>query len=88
MSAEKLRPFRVKGKFLMGGTWRPFSKEFAACSEGECTELAYSVIGSNHKIKRRYINIKLIENIEKLDEIQDPLVRDKVGFGGKLGESE
>lgn len=75
----KLKAFRVTGEFRSGRNWKPFSKEFAAASSEECTEMTYSILGSDHRVKRKFINIRNIEHIKKLEDVRDPLVRERLG---------
>ncbi len=80
MSEERLKPFRVKGSFMMGGGWQVFSKEFCAMDEDDCTEQAYSVLGSRHGVKRKLININRIEMIRNINDIKDPVIKDRITF--------
>ncbi|MCK5547887.1 MAG: 50S ribosomal protein L18a [Thermoplasmata archaeon] len=74
----ELKAFRVKGEFMMGRRWQPFSKEFAAEDKETCAELAYSILGSNHNVKRKFIKIEGIEQIMKTEDIEDLAVRGKL----------
>jgi ribosomal protein L20A (L18A) len=62
----------------MGRGQQPFSKEFAAKDAEECAEFAYSIIGSNHGVKRKFIRIDNIEEIKNPEEIEDNAVRDRL----------
>jgi large subunit ribosomal protein LX len=78
MSEEQLKPFRIRGRFMMGGAWQMFSKEFCAMDEDDCTEQAYSILGSRHGVKRKLININRIEEIKNINDIQDPIIKDRM----------
>jgi large subunit ribosomal protein LX len=49
--------FEVKGTFLMGDEWKPYTKIIAAPNEKQAQERAFSLMGSKHNLKRRYIKI-------------------------------
>ncbi len=69
-----MKAYRVKGVFLMGKVWQPFSKEVIGNDENEAVERLLSTIGSRHGVKRRMIKIKEIKEIDK-EEIQDDMVK-------------
>ncbi len=56
--------FRVTGKFRSGMRWMPFTKVVEAHNENFAIEKVYSLIGSNHKVKRNLIKIEGIELVE------------------------
>jgi len=78
-----LKAFRVSGEFMMGKGWQPFSKECASENEKECAELICSILGSNHKVKRKFIRIRTVERIKKVEDIKDPVVRERLRSGAK-----
>lgn len=49
--------FEVKGDFKMGDEVRPFSKIIEAPSEMQAKERTFTLFGSKHRVKRRYITI-------------------------------
>ena len=49
--------FEVKGTFLMGEGWMPYTKVIAAPNEKQAQERTFAVIGSKHNLKRKYIKI-------------------------------
>jgi large subunit ribosomal protein LX len=51
------KQFEVKGTFLMGEDWKPYTKVIAAPNEKQAQERTFAVIGSKHNLKRRYIKI-------------------------------
>ncbi len=70
----KTKIFRVQGKFLMGKSFKPFTKELKAINEEDIQEKIYSDFGSKHGIKRSKIIIERINEISK-DEVQDPVIK-------------
>jgi large subunit ribosomal protein LX len=49
--------FEVKGSFLMGEDWMPYTKVVEAPNEKQAQERTLATIGSKHKLKRRYIKV-------------------------------
>ncbi len=70
----KTKIFRIQGKFMMGNSYQPFTKELKAIDEKDIHEKIYSDFGSKHGIKRNKIVIEEIKEISK-DEVQDPVVK-------------
>ncbi len=66
--------FRIKGKFMMGNAFQPFTKELKAISEEDIHEKIYSEFGSKHRINRNKIVIEDIKEINA-DEVQDPMIK-------------
>ena len=56
--------FEVSGKFRNGMIWTKFKKVVEAHNEKFAIEKTYSLLGSNHKVKRNLIKI---ENIRKCE---------------------
>ena len=56
--------FEVKGTFLMGEDWMPYTKVIAAPNERQAQERTFAVIGSKHNLKRRYIKIDAISPVK------------------------
>lgn len=57
--------FEVKGSFFDGKETKTFSKKITAVNEGLARELAYCVIGSKHKCKRRNIKINAVNKLSE-----------------------
>jgi large subunit ribosomal protein LX len=57
--------FEVKGTFLMGEDWKPYTKVIAAPNEKQAQERTFAVIGSKHNLKRRYIKVDGVKAVEK-----------------------
>jgi large subunit ribosomal protein LX len=59
--------FEVKGKFkgeLIGKTWRPFTKIVDSQNEKNAREIVYSLMGSEHGLKRNLIKIDEVLAVE------------------------
>jgi large subunit ribosomal protein LX len=56
--------FEVKGTFLMGEDWMPYTKVIAAPNETQAKERAFAVIGSKHNLKRRYIKVDAVSPVK------------------------
>ncbi|NTW92379.1 MAG: 50S ribosomal protein L18a [Methanoregulaceae archaeon] len=52
--------FEVKGTFNTGDTWHPYTKVILAPNEVQAKERTLAVIGSKHRLKRRYITINSV----------------------------
>ncbi|MFZ0006352.1 MAG: 50S ribosomal protein L18Ae [Methanoregula sp.] len=56
--------FEVKGTFLMGEDWMPYTKVVDAPNEKQAEERTFAVIGSKHNLKRRYIKISGVSPVK------------------------
>ena len=70
----KTKIFRIQGKFMMGKSLKPFTKELKGIKEEDIYEKIYSEFGSKHGIGRDKIKIEKISEIS-IDEIQDPVIK-------------
>jgi large subunit ribosomal protein LX len=70
----KTKIFRIQGKFMMGDSLKPFTRELKATNEKEIKEKIYSEFGSKHHIKRNKVKIENITEISE-DEVLDPIVK-------------
>ncbi len=61
----EMKKFRVKGAFKAGRNWERFSKKLVSNNEKNAVEKLYSLIGSEHGLKRNLIRIETIESLEK-----------------------
>lgn len=59
------KTFRIKGKFTKKGREQIFSKEISALNEKLAWDKVYSLIGSNHKVKRNHIKILEVNEVKK-----------------------
>jgi large subunit ribosomal protein LX len=79
-----MKAFRIEGEFLMGDKWQKFRKEVASVDESTALECLVSDMGGRHRAKRKNIKVSTVTKL-KLEEIEDPLVRDEVE-GEKSGK--
>ncbi len=70
----KTKIFRIQGKFMMGNSLKPFTRELKATNEEEIKERIYSEFGSKHHIKRNKIKIEQITEISEND-VQDQVIK-------------
>lgn len=61
----EMKKFRVKGTFKAGRNWERFSKKLVSNNEKNAAEKLYSLIGSEHGLKRNLIRIETVESLEK-----------------------
>uniref|UniRef100_A0A7C4HD70 Large ribosomal subunit protein eL20 n=1 Tax=Staphylothermus marinus TaxID=2280 RepID=A0A7C4HD70_STAMA len=63
----EVKVYRIEGFMLINHdkvpVWQKFVKEVRALNEKDALEYVYSVLGSNHKVKRRHIRITSISEI-------------------------
>jgi large subunit ribosomal protein LX len=52
--------FEVKGTFRIGDEWKPYKKTISAPNPEQAKEQTMAVIGSKHRLKRRYITIESV----------------------------
>ncbi len=55
--------FEVKGMFMTGSEWHPYTKVIEAPNEAQARERTFAVIGSKHRLKRRYITISAVSTL-------------------------
>ncbi len=71
---SEVKIFKVEGYILISHdrypTWQKFSKEVRALTKEQAIEYVYSVLGSNHKLRRKHIKITSVKEIS-LDEVRD-----------------
>jgi large subunit ribosomal protein LX len=59
--------FEIKGKYkggLVGKTWLPFSKVVESQNEKNAVNKVYSLMGSEHGLKRNLITIDEVKAVE------------------------
>ncbi|WP_054849437.1 50S ribosomal protein L18Ae [Vulcanisaeta sp. JCM 14467] len=61
--------YRVTGRMRIGMQWQRFSLELLATKPSEAVEMAYSRLGSRHKLKRSMIRIEEVREISR-DEVK------------------
>ncbi|MCZ7382018.1 MAG: 50S ribosomal protein L18Ae [Candidatus Methanoperedens sp.] len=57
--------FMVKGTFKAGLKWEKFSKTITSLNKKNASEKAFSLIGSEHGLKRRLVKIESVEEVAK-----------------------
>ena len=57
--------FEVVGKMRIEGKWQKFRKEITAHNREFAIEKTYSIIGSNHKLKRNLIKIEEVREVKE-----------------------
>jgi large subunit ribosomal protein LX len=74
-SNDDFKVYKVRGlkRDLFG--WSEFKKFVVARNEKDAIERTYSLMGSNHKLKRNLIKIKGVEPVKDDSEVRDPAVR-------------
>ena len=59
--------FEIRGKYrggLVGKTWLPFTKVVTSQNEKNAVEWVYSLMGSEHGLKRGLIRIDGVKSVE------------------------
>jgi large subunit ribosomal protein LX len=56
--------FEVKGTFRMGEDWMPYTKVIEAPNEKQAQERVFTLFGSKHNLKRRYIKIDAVSPVK------------------------
>ena len=69
-----MKGYRIQGRFRMGRDWQGFSKEVAAADEAGAREHLLSILGSQHGVARKYIEIREVAEVPAA-ELQDHAVR-------------
>jgi large subunit ribosomal protein LX len=71
---SEVKVYRVEGLMLISHdrlpTWQKFTKEVRALNEEQALEYVYSILGSNHKLRRKHIKVTSIKEI-KPEEARD-----------------
>lgn len=57
--------FIVKGNFKAGHKWEPFTKTITTLNKKLASEKAFSLIGSEHGLKRGLVKIVSVEEAKK-----------------------
>ncbi len=69
-----MKAYRIHGRFRMGRDWQAYSKEVAAADEAAARERLLSVMGSQHGVARKYIEIARVEEVPSA-ELRDHAVK-------------
>ncbi len=57
--------FIVKGTFKAGQKWERFTKKITSPSKNNASEKAYSLIGSEHGLRRSLVKIESTEEVKE-----------------------
>jgi large subunit ribosomal protein LX len=70
-----MKAFEVKGQFrLAPREWQPFALEIASSDEKAAVEKSLALIGSRHKVKRKFVKIEGVKSL-KTEEVTDHAVK-------------
>ena len=69
-----MKAFRISGRFRMGRDWQAYSKEVAAEDEAAARERLLSILGSQHGVARKYIEIRDVAEVP-VAELSDHAVK-------------
>ncbi len=70
-----MKAFEVSGQFMTTHRrWQPFAMEVAATDESAAKEKTLTLLGSRHKVKRKYVQIGGVKSL-KPEEVTDHLVK-------------
>lgn len=70
-----MKAFEVSGQFMTSHRkWQPFAMEVAAVDESSAREKTLALLGSRHKVKRKFVRIGGVKNL-KPEEVTDHLVK-------------
>ncbi|GEM_PF-127073 len=82
---SEVKIYRVEGYMLISHdrlpTWQKFKKEVRALNEQQAIEYVYSILGSNHKLRRKHIRITSVREIP-LEEVTDRRIIDLATIKG------
>ena len=57
--------FIVKGNFKAGHKWEPFSKKITTLNKNLASEKVFSLIGSEHRLRRSLVKISSVEEAKE-----------------------
>ncbi len=69
-----MKGYRISGRFRMGRAWQTFAKEVPAADEADAREHLLSILGSQHGVARKYIEIHTVTEVPAA-ELRDHAVR-------------
>ncbi|MEM0343413.1 MAG: 50S ribosomal protein L18Ae [Thermoplasmata archaeon] len=74
-----MKAFEVKGRFMASHrSWQPFTIEVASADEAAAVEKTMALMGSRHKVKRKFVKIEGVRPLS-LDEVTDHAVKHLLG---------
>ena len=77
-----MKAFRAHGSYRAGKRDQPFSVDVVATDEDEAMERVLSTFGSRHRVRRRFI---LVDGITEIDPVASsaPVVQAHFGVSGR-----
>ncbi|HJX04586.1 MAG TPA: 50S ribosomal protein L18Ae [Thermoplasmata archaeon] len=70
-----MKAFEIKGQFMMPRrNWQSFTIEVASADEKAALEKAMALMGSRHKVKRKFIKIEYVKSL-KNEDVSDHAVK-------------
>ena len=70
-----MKAFEVKGQLMTSHrTWKPFRLEVASADDKAAIEKTMALMGSRHKVKRKFIKIDVVKAL-KTEEVSDQAVK-------------
>ena len=87
-----MKAYRVSGIAPFGSVRNKFSLDLPADSKADAEHMAYSIIGSRHKAKRRAIDIESVDEIDPRTSTEPKILhvfREQIAAaGGPIAPSE
>ena len=87
-----MKAYRVSGIAPFGSVRNKFSLDLPADSKADAEHMAYSIIGSRHKAKRRVIDIESVDEIDPRTSTEPKILhvfREQIAAaGGPIAPSE
>ena len=75
----RMKAFEVKGQFRISPReWQPFALEVASADEKAALDKSLALIGSRHKVKRKFVKIEGVRSL-KPEEVSDHAVKHLLG---------
>ena len=69
-----MKAYRAIGTFRAGKRNQPYTLDVVADSEETATELVYSNFGSRHRVKRRFVIIETLSEINPSDSVEPKVI--------------
>ena len=69
-----MKAYRATGTFRSGKHDQPYTLDVVAASEEEATEQVYSNFGSRHRVKRRFVIIDSMSEINPSDSTEPKVI--------------
>ena len=69
-----MKAYRAIGTFRAGKRNQPYTLDVVADIEETATELVYSNFGSRHRVKRRFVIIETLSEINPSDSLEPKVI--------------